>query len=92
MEHGHDDLQGRLVHFFVLVDGDASSVVLHGDGVIFVDGDFYVGAVACHGFVDGVVHRLVDQVVQAFLADVADVHSRTLAHGLKTFEHLYVTG
>ena len=91
VEDGHDDLEGALVLFLVHVHGDASSVVLHGDAPVLVDGDFDVGAVAGEGLVDGVVHGLIDEVVQTLLGDVADVHGRTLSHGLESFEDLDVT-
>ena len=50
-----------------------------------------MGTVASHGLVDRVVYRLVYQVMQTLLADVADVHCRTLAHGFQSLEHLNVT-
>ncbi len=92
MQHRHDHFEGRLVHFFVLVNGNATAVVLHGDGVVRVDGHFYMGTEACHGLVDRVVNGLVYQMVQSFFADVANIHGRTLADSLKSFEHLNVTG
>ncbi len=39
--------------------------------------------------VDGVVHHLVDHVVQAgAVIGVADIHARPLAHGVEAFQHL----
>src|SRR5699024_12287636 len=43
-------------------------------------------SVAGQGLVDGVVHDLVDQVVQATLAGGADIHARPLADRLQPFE------
>ena len=40
-----------------------------------------------HRLVDGVVDDLPDQVVQTALAGGADVHARTFADGLQTFEN-----
>ena len=45
-------------------------------------------AEACQGFVDGVVHDLIHQVVKAPGACRADVHTRALAHCLQAFQHL----
>ena len=45
-------------------------------------------AVARQGLVDGVVHDLVHQVVQARLAGGADIHARALAHRLQPLQHL----
>ena len=90
MEHGHHHLKGRLVQFLVLVDGDASAVVLHGDGVVFIDGYLDVGAVACHRLIDGVVYGFIYQVVKTFLADIADIHGGAFPYGLQAFKHLDV--
>ena len=90
MQHRHDDLKGRLVHLLMLVDGDSSAVVQDGDGVVLVDGHFDMCAIAGHRLVDRVVNRLVDQVVQTFLTDVAYIHGGALANGLKALKHLNV--
>jgi hypothetical protein len=61
----------------------------HADGVVGVDGDHDVVAVAGQRFVDGVVHHLEHQVVQAgAVGRVADVHAGALAHGLQAFQDL----
>ena len=39
------------------------------------------------GLVDGVVHNLVDEVVETTLSGRADVHTRALANRLKPFEN-----
>jgi hypothetical protein len=67
---------------------DAPAVVFHGDAVIGVDLDLDFVAMPGHGLVDGVVHHLVDQVVQALQAGVADVHGRPLPHRLQALEDL----
>jgi hypothetical protein len=51
-----------------------------------VTGD--LGAEAGKGLVDGVVHHLPHQMVQAGGARGADVHAGTLAHGLEALEDL----
>ena len=45
-------------------------------------------AVAGQGLVDGVVHDLVHQVVQAALRRGADIHAGALADGLQALQHL----
>ena len=83
---------GRRALGFVLVvhlhaGGNAAAVVGDADGVVRVDGDHDVVAVAGQRFVDGVVHHLKHQVVQAgAVARVADVHAGALAHGLQAFQ------
>ena len=85
MKYGHDDFESRAAFFGVHVNGDASAVVLHDNGVVLTDGYFDVGTIASKGFVNGVVHGLVYQVVQTFFADIADIHGGALTHGLQAF-------
>ena len=90
MQDRHDHLQSTLVLLLVHVNRDASSVVLDGDALVGIDGDLNMRAVAGQGLVDGVVHRLVDKVVETLLADVTNVHGRTLAHSFKPFQYLNI--
>ena len=92
MQHSHHHFQSALVHLLMFIHRDTTSVVLHGDGVVFIDGYFDVFAVSCHRLVDGVVHSLVHQMVQSFFTDVTNIHSRALADGFESFQHLNVTG
>lgn len=92
VEHGHYDFECALVQLLVLVNGDASAIVLYGATAISIDGHFHFGAEACHGLVDTVVYSLVDEVVKSFLANVTNVHGRTFAHGLKTLQYLNIGG
>ena len=92
VEHCHHHFEGTLVELLVLVDGDATAVVLNGAAAVLSQGHGDVLAVSGHGLIDGVVHGLVDEVVETFLTDVANVHSRTLAHCFQTFQNLDVGG
>ena len=91
VQHGHDDFQSRLVHLFVLIDGNTAAVVLYGNGVVFVDSDFDMRAIARHRLVNRVVNSFVYQMVETLFADVSDVHGRAFAHSFQSFEHLNVT-
>ena len=91
MEHRHNDLQSRLVHLLMLVYGDTTTIVLDGDGVIFVDGYFNMCTIAGHRLVDRVIDGLVDQRVQPLFADVTNVHGRAFAYGFQSLEHLNIT-
>ena len=92
VEAGHDHLHRGQVFPGVQVHGNAPAVVFHGDAVIRMDGDLDVVAMPAHGLVDGVVHHLVDQVVEAFGAGIADVHGRPFPHGLQALEDLDLVG
>ena len=92
VQNGIDDLERGLSRLLLDVNGDAASVVRHGDGVAGVDGHADVLAVACQRLVHRVVHDLVDEVVQTRRARRADVHAGALAHGLQTLKDLNLTG
>ena len=91
VEHGQDDLHGGFPAF-VHVHGDAAAVIHDGDAVVPVDGHFHMVAVARQRLVDGVVHHLVNEMVQAALGGAADVHARPHTNGLQAFEDLDLIG
>src|SRR5205807_7584222 len=70
----------------------AAAIVADGHAAVDVDGDGDLGGVAGHGFVDGVIDRFVDQVVQAFDAGIADVHAGPLADVFQVREVLHLVG
>ena len=92
MKHCHHHLKGRLVKFFMFVNGDSATVVANGYRIILAN--YHVNGVAKTGksLVDGVVNHLTNKVVQSLNTRIANVHCRTLANCLKAFEHLNVMG
>ena len=90
VEHGEDDLGRRLARLLVGVHGDAASVVADGAGAVRVQDDLDAVGEAAHRLVDGVVHHLVHEVMQAIGARVADVHGRALPDGLEALQNLDV--
>ena len=91
MQHRHHHLQGRAVLLLVHVHGNAAPVVLHGHAVVLVDADVNPVAETRQSLVDGVVHHLIHQMVQAAEIHVADIHGRTHAHSLQTLQHRDIT-
>src|SRR4029453_18650562 len=89
---GQHDLGRRDALGGVDLDRDAAAVVLDPDARVDVDRHVDPGAVPCQGLVDGVVHHLEHQVVQATLTGVPDVHAGALADGFEAFENLDVLG
>ena len=92
VEDGQSHREGVLSGFFMVAHGDAPAVVRHGDGLIGVDIDFDMGAEACQGLVDGVVHHLRYQMVQTPGVGGADVHARPSADCLQPLQHLDLGG
>jgi hypothetical protein len=65
MELGHDHFGGGNTFGFVNVDGNAAAIVGHGAGAIGIERDGDAVRVPCECFIDGVVHHLIDHVMQA---------------------------
>ena len=64
VQHGKDNLKGALSGLLLNIDGDAAAVVGNADDVPRFDDHLDVGAVAGKRLVDGVVHDLVDKMMQ----------------------------
>ena len=88
VEDSKHHLQSGFTGLGLDVNRDAPAVVGYSDGVARVDGHGDVGAVTGQGLVDGVVHNLIYQVVQAGLRGGADIHARPLAHRLQALQDL----
>ncbi len=85
----HHDLQGGFVSVLgVFVHGNAAAVVLDGHAVVDMHRNFDGVAGARQGLVNAVIDHLVDQMMEAARARVADVHGGPLSNGLQPFEHL----
>ena len=88
MQHRERDLKGAFVQLGVFVHGDAAAVVGHGEGIVLVDVDFNVVAIAAHGFVDGIVHQLFYKMVQSAHIRGTDVHARAALDSLQALQDL----
>ena len=88
MQDRIDDLERGAAGLGLNVHGDAAAVIGDGDGVAGVDRHGNVGAVAREGLVDGVVHDLIDEMVQAAGGRRADIHARTFPDGLQPLKDL----
>ncbi len=83
VQHREHDLQGRPLLHRMRAHRDAASVVGHPHAT--VGQDRHIDPVGHSGqcLVDGVVHDLLDQVVQTPLARGTDVHAGPLAYGVE---------
>ena len=89
MELGHDDLGRRDAFALVDVGRDAAAVVGDGHRAVGVERDGDFRGMTGERLVDGVVHHLVDHVVQArAVIGIADIHARPLAHRIEALEDL----
>ena len=70
------------MHLLVLIHGDTTSVILDGDGVIFVNRYFNMCTIAGHSLVDRVVDGFIDQMMETLFADVTNIHGGALTYSL----------
>ena len=84
---GHDHLNGRHAFLGMEVHGNAAAVVPHGNAVVRMQNDGNVRTIARHGLVNGVIHHLINQMVQAPPVRGADIHGRALAHGRQALKN-----
>ena len=97
MEHGHDHFQsGFAVEAWILMlhrtHGNAAAIIADHAATVGADLDHDGLAMACHGFVNGVVDHLVDQVVQSGGRGVADIHGGTMAYRRQALQNLDAVG
>src|SRR5665811_473627 len=92
MERGHDQLKRRFSGFFVGVDGYSATVVGERDDIIFSDGAGNRVAIAAKRFINRVVKELPDELMEAALTGISDVHARAPSHAFKTLEVLNLVG
>ena len=92
MQHRHHHFECAAMLLLVHIHRDATSVVLHGDRVVFVDGHFDVRTEACQRLIDRVIHGFINEMVKTLLADVADIHGGAFSHGLQALQDLDVAG
>ena len=89
VQRGHDDFEGGFLREFRMrVDGDAATVVGHGQPVAGLQHDLDPRGVAGHGLVHGIVEDFGEQVMQRGFVGAADVHARPPAHGLQPLQNL----
>ena len=89
MKLGHDDLGGRHALFMVDLGRDAAAIVIDGYGAIGVERHGNEVRPPRERLVDGVVHHLVNHVVQArAVVGIADIHARPLADRIEALQDL----
>ena len=86
VELREDRRQRGLVRALHRVDRDPAAGVAHRDRVVRVDRHVDQVVLALQRLVDGVVHDLVDEVVEAARAGRADVHARAQPDRLEALE------
>jgi hypothetical protein len=86
MQHSHYDFNGA--DFLCRVDAcrNPASVILHFNHIVRQHLHNNVMRITGHGLIYGVIHNLVDHLVQTRCVLRSNVHAGPLSHGLKTLE------
>ena len=88
VELGHDDLGGGDAFALVNLDRNAATVIVDRNGPVRVQDDINHVAIARERLVDGVVHHLIDHVMETrTVVGVADIHARPFAYGIKALQN-----
>ena len=90
MQFGHNDFERRNLLGFVDSDRNPAAVVDDGDTVVMVDNDLNKVTVPRHGLIDAVVDHFVNEMMKTGSVNISDIHGRTFANGLKSFQNLDV--
>ena len=90
VQHGKHQFNRRALFFGVNVHGYAPAVVFHTYGIVGIYIYGYGIAVTVGNFVYAVVHYLPQNVVHTLCARSTYIHTGTLAHGFKSFQHLNI--
>jgi hypothetical protein len=92
VQHRKRDFRGGFPFVLrVFFNRDPSSVVNYPATPVGQQGDVNTRAIARHGLVDGVVHDLPDEVVEARRAGRADVHTGSNAYWFEALKNGDVT-
>ena len=90
---GHDDLGRRNSFLGMDVHGNPAPIIHHRHRFVGVERHRDEVAESAQRLVDGIVHHLIDHVVQArSVIGVADIHAGALAHGVEPAQHLDLFG
>jgi hypothetical protein len=81
VELGHHDFHSRTILFLVEIDGNTPAVISDCDAVIHMNDHINLGAVSLQGFVNAVIHQLMNQMVKALGSGISNIHRRPFADG-----------
>ena len=74
---------------FVHIYRDSTSVVCYSTGTVLLQNYIDQAAVSCQMFIYGIIHDLVDQMIQSLPGYTSDIHTRTFADRFQSFQNRY---
>jgi hypothetical protein len=81
VEFGHDHFHRRALLLLVHIDRDAAAIISNGDAVVDVNDDLDALAITGQGFIDAVIHQLLNHMVKAFDPRIPNIHGRPFPDG-----------
>jgi hypothetical protein len=88
VQDGHHHFQRGFFLLGMDVHRDTAPVIFDRDRAILVDGNQDMVARTGQGFVDRVIHNLIDQVMQGLQVGAAHVHAGAASNGFQPFQNL----
>ena len=85
------NLHARNALFGMDIRRYSAAVVLHGGAAVGIEFDLYPVGKAVGGLVDGVVHDLPEDMMQAAHARRTDIHAGAHTDGVQPLEYLYIS-
>ena len=92
VQHGKYDLHRGLSCLLIDPDRNAAPVIDHCDRLIRVQVDPDMRTGAGQRLIHGIVHDLIDQVMQSSRGSGPDIHAGSLADSFQSFQYLYLIG
>ena len=91
MEYGEYNSDCGNSQFGLDIHRDTTAVIPDPDHIVGQQFHFDMGTEPRQSLVDGIVHDLIDQMVQALGTGGTDIHARALADGFQAFQDLDLT-
>jgi hypothetical protein len=81
MEFGHDHFHRRTFLLLVKINRDATAIIPDGDAIVDVNDYLDALAISGQGFIDAVIHQLLNHMVKAFDPCIPNIHGRPFPDG-----------
>ena len=88
MEYGKYNFKCRLSGFLLDIYRNSSTVILYGNGIVLMNGYGNIVAKTGQSLIYGIIHYLINKVMQAANRSTADIHSGTFSYRFQTLQYL----
>ena len=92
VQHREHGFQGAFARAGMHIRRDAAAVITDKRGAVFSENNRDLVAMPSQGLIHGIVHHLVNEMVEATRPCCTDVHPRALPHRFESFKDLNLFG